>query len=115
MVGGVSLVSKRFNLNLGQGLGRDPGMLQVVGQTRLSPKQAVYLLRVGERVLILGAGAGTSPTTLGEVTDSTELARLIPQRGRKPGADSSVPVALAGVVAPRRPGAGFDQRIGDDE
>jgi flagellar biogenesis protein FliO len=44
-----------------------PGMLHVVGRTQLSPKHAVYLLRAGDRFLIIGTGAGASPTLLGEM------------------------------------------------
>ena len=108
VVGGVSLASKRFGLNLG--LTRETGTIAVVDQTRLSPKHSVYLVRVGGRVLILGAGAGGSPTTLGEVTDPGELARLIPRRVVR-GGGSSPPIKVAGVAR----GTGFDQRIGDDE
>ncbi len=110
VVGGASLASKRFGLNLNLGLTRETGPVAVVGQTRLSPKHSVYLVRVGGRVLILGAGQGGSPTTLGEVTDPSELARLIPQRPARPSA-STPAVKVAGLARP----TGFDQRIGDDE
>ena len=110
VVGGVSLASKRFGLNLNLGLAREAGSVAVVGQTRLSPKHSVYLVRVGGRVLILGAGPGGSPSTLGEVTDPGELARLIPQRAVRPG---SAPPAVKLTTASRT--TGFDQRIGDDE
>ena len=86
--------------------GRDAGPLRVVGRTSLSPKHSVYLLRVGDRVLIVGTGPQGPPSLLGEVTDPAELARLAPalrDRRRRPG--------------PRRarPSTGFDRRIGDDE
>ncbi len=95
--GGVSLASKRFGLKLG--LPGDSGPLRVVGQTRLSPKQSVYLVRVGDRVLILGTGPGGPPTPLGEVSDPAELARLIPGRTTR-ATPSTTP---------------FDRRIGGDE
>ncbi len=95
--GGASLASKRFLP------GRDSGPLRVVGRTALSPKQSVYLLRVGDRVLILGAGPQGPPSTLGEVTDPAELARLAPRRGPR------------APVEPARPSPAFDHRIGDDE
>src|SRR6185312_1650201 len=66
--GGVSVASKRFLPS------RDSGPFQVVGRSALSPKHSVYLLRVGDRVLILGAGPQGPPSTLGEVTDPAELA-----------------------------------------
>lgn len=111
VVVGLSLASRRFNLSLplgAGGSGRDAGLMQVVGHARLGPKQSVYLLRVGRRVLILGAGPGGSPAALGEVTDPAELERLLPARG--PARATPGVVARAG-----RPGAGFDHRIGDDE
>ena len=116
VVGGISLASKRFGLNLNLGMTRDLGPIGLVGQTRLSPKHSVYLVRVGGRVLILGAGAGGSPTSLGEVTDPAELARLIPQRpARSAGPASTSAVRLAGTTRTMTTSTGFDQRIGDDE
>ena len=108
VVGGLSLASKRFGWNLG--MVREVGPLRVVGQTRLSPKQSVYLLRVGDRVLIVGTGPGGPPSPLGEVTDPSELARLIPPRSNPSGT-----VAVTGVSRPNRSNTGFDRRIGDDE
>ena len=112
VVGGISLAAKRFNLNLGLGGVRDLGLIGVVGQTRLSPKHAVYLVRVADRVLIVGAGPGGSPSTLGEVIDPGELDRLIPRRTSR-----TTPAARPGAAptASRPRSTGFDQRIGDDE
>ncbi len=98
--GGVSLASKRFLPS------RDTGPIRVVGRSSLSGKHSVYLLRVGDRVLILGTGPQGPPSALGEVTDPVELARLAPRRSPWPGAE---PVVSA------RPATGFDRRIGDDE
>jgi flagellar protein FliO/FliZ len=98
--GGVSVASKRFLPS------KDTGPFQVVGRSALSPKHSVYLLRVGDRVLILGAGPQGPPSTLGEVTDPAELARLAPRRALRPANEPA---------ASTRPMAGFDRRIGDDE
>ncbi len=105
--GGVSLAQKRFLP------GRDSGPLQVVGRASLSPRQSVYLVRVGGRVLILGSGPQGPPSALGEITDAAELARLAPRRPARP----SPPVAApANVSVPLRPNStGFDRRIGDDD
>jgi len=108
IVGGLSLASKRFGWNLG--MVREVGPIRVVGQTRLSSKQSVYLLRVGDRVLIVGTGPGGPPSALGEVTDPRELARLIPSRSNPSGS-----VAVSGISRPNRSNTGFDQRIGDNE
>ena len=48
--GGMSLAAKRF---LPQS---ESGPLRVVGRTSLSPKHSVYLLKAGDRVLIVGTG-----------------------------------------------------------
>jgi flagellar protein FliO/FliZ len=99
--GGVSVASKRFLP------ARESALLQVVGRSSLSSKHSVYLLRVGDRVLILGAGPQGPPSTLGEVTDPLDLARLAPRRTPRPTPESSTPS--------NRPSTGFDRRIGDDE
>jgi flagellar protein FliO/FliZ len=98
--GGVSLASKRFVPS------KDSGPFQVVGRSALSPKHSVYLLRVGDRVLILGTGPQGPPSTLGEVTDPVELARLAPRRSPRPDPGPAVSPRLS---------TGFDRRIGDDE
>jgi hypothetical protein len=97
LFGGASLASKRFLP------ARDSGPIRVVGRTALSPRHSVYLLRVGDRVLILGTGPQGAPANLGEVTDPAELARLVPRRAAVEG------------VAGARTSPTFDQRIGGDE
>jgi flagellar protein FliO/FliZ len=41
--------------------------LRVVGRVSLSPRHAVYLVRVGDRTLILGTGGQGPPSILGEM------------------------------------------------
>lgn len=41
--------------------------LRVIGRASLSPKHSVYLLQVGDRVLIVGAGGQAAPSLLGEL------------------------------------------------
>ena len=121
--GGVSLASKRFLPS------RDSGPIRVVGRSALSPKHSACLLRVGDRVLIVGLGPQGAPSTLGEVTDPAELARLAPRREHRPD-PSPIVEGRSGplrgsTLGPRagdhpgrvavRPSAGFDRRIGDDE
>lgn len=74
LLAAVGLASRKFRPST------DRGSLQVVGRAALSPKHAVYLLRVGGRVLIVGAGTQGPPALLGEVNDPEELERLIPGR-----------------------------------
>ena len=48
--GGIAVAARRF------GPRAAAGAVQVVGRVSLSPKHSVYLLRVGRRVLLVGAG-----------------------------------------------------------
>ncbi len=99
LFGGISLASRRY------GSQRDGGPLRVVGRTSLSPKQTVYLLRVGDRILLIGAGSQGPPSLLGELTDPAELRRYAPRQGIPPAPDPAEP-------AP--PIARFDRRVGDE-
>jgi flagellar biogenesis protein FliO len=56
--------------------GQAGGMFRVIGRTSLSPRHAVHLLRVGDRVLIVGTGPQSAPSLLGELTDLDELQPL---------------------------------------
>ncbi|AGA31456.1 FliO/MopB family protein [Singulisphaera acidiphila] len=102
LCGGISVASKRY-LPTRNGT----SSMRVVGRTVLSPKHSVYLLEVGERVLIIGTGGQGAPSLLGELTDTAERdGFLTPQRS---GPTVSVPIGPA-------PSAGrFDRRVGDDE
>jgi len=59
--GGISVASRRFLPK------SEAGPLRVVGRTSLSPRHTVYLLKAGDRVLIVGTGPQGSPTLLGEM------------------------------------------------
>ncbi len=99
--GGVSVASKRFLPQHGSGL------LRVVGRTSLSPKHTVYLLKAGDRVLIVGTGPQGSPTLLGELDDPQEVERIAPS------AQAVAPRVSLTPAGPRV--GGFDRRVGDDE
>jgi flagellar biogenesis protein FliO len=45
------------------------GAVQVIGRVSLSPKHSVYLLRVGRRVLVLGAGPQGPPALITELDE----------------------------------------------
>ncbi len=62
--GGLSLAAKKFKV------AGDAGPLKVIGRTCLSPKHTVYLLKAGDRVLIVGAGSQGAPTLLGELREN---------------------------------------------
>jgi flagellar biogenesis protein FliO len=46
------------------------GVLRVVGRAHLTGRHSVYLLRAGERTLILGVGPQGAPSLLGELDPS---------------------------------------------
>ncbi len=50
-------------------------LMRILGRTHLSPKHSVYILKVGDRVLVLGV-AGDEIRPLSEITDSQEVAFL---------------------------------------
>ena len=70
VVGWGSVAARRFLPRGASG----PVPMRVVGRTSLSPKHTVYLLDVGGRVLILGAGPQGAPSLLGEMTDPAAVA-----------------------------------------
>ncbi len=74
--GGIVAAGRRF---LPQGAA---GGLQVVGRVSLSPKHSVYLLRVGRRVLLVGAGPQGAPSLISELDDLAEI-EPNPRPGRR--------------------------------
>jgi flagellar protein FliO/FliZ len=48
-----------------------PAGLRVLGRTALTPKHSVYLLKAGDRVLIVGTGPQGAPSLLGEMDPET--------------------------------------------
>jgi flagellar biogenesis protein FliO len=75
--GGIIAASRRF---LPQGAG---GGLQVIARLSLSPKHTVYLLRVGKRVILVGAGPQGAPALISELDDLAEIEPHPPQ-GQEP-------------------------------
>lgn len=54
--------------------------VRVLERVPLDARRSLFLVQVGERVLLLGAGEGASPTTLAELTPE-ELPELPERRG----------------------------------
>jgi flagellar protein FliO/FliZ len=90
------------------------GLVHVVGRVSLSPKHSIYLVRAGQRILLIGTGAQGAPTLLGELggDDQTEeptgdargrTAPYLVLPGRPPQASSQRTVPLV------------DVRLGEDE
>jgi len=65
--GAIIIAARRFSPRVAN------GAIQVVGRVSLSPKHTVYLLRVGQRVLLVGAGPQGAPALLGELDDLPEV------------------------------------------
>jgi hypothetical protein len=61
--GGIAAAARRL------GPRATAGVVQVVGRVSLSPKHSVYLLRVGRRVLVVGAGPQGPPALITELDD----------------------------------------------
>lgn len=81
VLGGVVLlilVSSRWLGRSGAGgRGRLPTTaVQWLGSTPLSPQQSIHLVRIGERILVLGSGSD-GLRTLSEITDPSEQTHLI--------------------------------------
>lgn len=102
LFGGISLATRRY---LPQ---HASGPLRVVGRTSLSPKHTVYLLKAGDRVLIVGAGPQGAPSLLGELTDPAEVERYSPAKSAPQPSAPSEPAA--GTRAVR-----FERLVGGDE
>jgi flagellar protein FliO/FliZ len=58
--------------------------VQVVGRVSLSPKHTVYLLRVGRRALLVGAGPQGAPSLITELDDFPAVEPNPPQQGAEP-------------------------------
>jgi Flagellar biosynthesis protein, FliO len=65
--GGIAAAARRFAPRSGA------GALQVVSRVNLSPKHAVYLLRAGGRVLLVGTGPHGAPTLISELDSVQEI------------------------------------------
>ena len=55
----------RWSARRGLGLGR-PGRIKVLERTSLDGRRALYLVEVGDRVLLVGAGDAGAPALLAE-------------------------------------------------
>jgi hypothetical protein len=65
--GGLAAAARRFRP------GPATGAVQVVGRVSLSPKHSVYVLRVGRRMLLVGAGTQGPPALITELDDLPEI------------------------------------------
>jgi flagellar biogenesis protein FliO len=60
-------------------------LLRVIGKVSLSPRHSICLVQAGQRVLLIGTGAGGAPSLLGELS----AAELAPTPGEPRAEDES--------------------------
>ncbi len=71
--GGLMAAARRF---APQGRAGD---LRVISRVSLSPKHSVYVLRAGQRLLLVGAGPQGAPALISELDDFPEHEPTAPQ------------------------------------
>jgi flagellar biosynthetic protein FliO len=90
----LAWVVLRWSAQRGLGLG-EGRRVRVIERVALDARRAIYLVQVGERVLVVGAGDGASPSLLSELKAS-ELPDVPPAR-------SFVDVLRASARSPASP------------
>lgn len=110
----LAWVVLRWSASRGLGMGAGARM-KVIERVPLDARRWVYLVEIGERVLVVGAGDGASPTLLAELKRS-ELPDAPPSRSflevlRKKDADAETRHASRSVEAAPEPKN--DERIDD--
>jgi len=76
----LAWVVLRWGARRGIGMGALGGRVRVLERIALDPRRALYIVKVGDRVLLLGAGDGGSPALITEIDPDT----LPPEAARKP-------------------------------
>ena len=76
----LAWVVLRWGARRGLGMGALGGRVRVLERIALDPRRSLYIVKVGERVLLLGAGDGGSPSLLTEIDPDT----LPPEAAPKP-------------------------------
>jgi flagellar biogenesis protein FliO len=90
------------------------GLVHVVGRVSLSPRHSIFLIRAGQRVLLIGTGTQGAPTLLGELTEADQ-AEDSADPGRPPTSSLTVRVGRPFEAASVRTTPGVDIRLGDEE
>ncbi len=90
------------------------GSLRVVGRVSLSSRHSIFLVRAGERVLLIGTGSQGAPSLLGELTEAERaLDSADPARRRPYSPDART--ARPFEVASTRATPSLDIHLGDDK
>jgi flagellar biosynthetic protein FliO len=94
----LAWVVLRWGAQRGFGTGRLGGNLRVVERIPLDPRRALYVVKAGERVLLLGVGDGAAPVLLTELDPS-----LLAAQPAAPAAGASFREVLARLRGPTPP------------
>jgi flagellar biogenesis protein FliO len=89
------------------------GSVRVIGRVSLSSRQSIFLVRAGQRVLLIGAGNQGAPSLLGEVTEA-EQSWEPPDRALRPSSPDGC-AARSFESARTRARSDLDINLGDDE
>ncbi len=63
----LAWVVLRWGSRRGFGIGLGGGRVRVLERVPLDPRRSLYLVQVGEKVLLIGGGDGAAPTVLTEL------------------------------------------------
>jgi len=74
VIWGISLLMKKFVTV--QGLASSTESLKVITSLSLTPTRTLYMIRLGDRILLIGAGDG-GLRTLAEIADPDEVATIL--------------------------------------
>lgn len=90
------------------------GSLRVVGRVSLSSRHSIFLVRAGERVLLIGTGTQGAPSLLGELTEAERaLDSADPARRRPYSPDART--ARPFEVTSTRATPSLDTHLGEDQ
>lgn len=90
------------------------GSLRVVGRVSLSSRHSIFLVRAGERVLLIGTGSQGAPSLLGELTEAERaLDSVDPARRRLDSPDDRTARSFEATTTRATPS--LDIHLGDDE
>jgi flagellar biogenesis protein FliO len=90
------------------------GALRVVGRVSLSSRHSIFLVRAGERVLLIGTGSQGAPSLLGELTEAERALDWADPARRGPYSPDAR-TARPFEVTTTRATPSLDIRLGDDE
>jgi flagellar biogenesis protein FliO len=64
-----------------RGFGKSEGPVRVVQRVALEPRKALYVVRAGDKTLLIGCADGAAPALLTELPEGTTLPPTAPEAG----------------------------------